>query len=165
MLEIPAAITLSVLFLIFFRPGKTPLLESQLLIIRPGQYQITLAPKLNVAQPFIEAIAKRIGLMSDATNNSGIQFFSVRDREVNVGNSDVYLLAIAYRNGMLYFQAVQPSLNDQLSHLQTITLCANAELAPFPDSGKLSEKLNACIVESIQSVARERSIDVALLAE
>ena len=60
MIETLTLITLCVLFLIFFRPGKTPPLESQLVIERPGQYKITLVPQLNLAQRFIEALIVRL---------------------------------------------------------------------------------------------------------
>lgn len=52
MIETLTIITLSVLFLIFFRPGKTPPLDNPMVIERPGKYHVTLAPQLNLAQPF-----------------------------------------------------------------------------------------------------------------
>ena len=61
MIEFTTIVTLAILFLIFFRPGKTPPLENPLVIERPGQYHMTLAPQLNLAQPFIEEVASRLG--------------------------------------------------------------------------------------------------------
>jgi len=61
MIETITIITLSVLFLIFFRPGKTPPLNNPLVIERPDHYHMTLPPQLNLAQPFIEAVAAQIG--------------------------------------------------------------------------------------------------------
>lgn len=60
MIETFTIIILSVLFLAFFLPGKTPPLNNPLVIEHPGQYHMTLAPQLNLAQPFIEEVVKLI---------------------------------------------------------------------------------------------------------
>jgi hypothetical protein len=65
MIETMTLITLSLLFLIYFRPGKTPLLDNPLVINRTGRYQATLAPQTNLAQPFIETIAEQFWSVSE----------------------------------------------------------------------------------------------------
>lgn len=115
MLETLTIITLSVLFLILFRPGKTPPLDNPLVIERPGQYRMTLAPQLNLAQPFVEAVAKQIGSHGDAEPDSATQCFEVRDKQVTAHGHDSYLLSITRRNGMLYFQADHPSGNQAVT--------------------------------------------------
>lgn len=128
MIETLTIITLSVLFLIFFRPGKTPPLNNPLVIERPDQYHMTLMPQLNLAQPFIEAIAAQIGKSSDSTQYSATQYFEVRDKQVTAHGHDCYLLAITRCNGILYFQAASPQSDDPNSHLHTIHKFADAVL-------------------------------------
>ena len=113
MIETLTIITLSVLFLIFFRPGKTPPLDNPLVIERPGQYHMTLAPQLNLAQPFIEAVVAQVGSLDDAMQHGATQYFEVRDKQVTAHGHDCYLLAVTLRNGMLYFQASNPQSVEQ----------------------------------------------------
>src|SRR5487761_2630846 len=98
MVESATLITLCMLYLIFFRPGKTPPLENPLVIERAGQYHLTLAPRLNLAQPFIEAVAGQLALSS--AQNIASQFFEVRDKQVVAHGYDFYLLAVSRRNGL-----------------------------------------------------------------
>lgn len=115
MIETFTVITLSILFLAFFRPGKTPVLENRLMINRPGRYQISLAARLNLVQPFIEAIAEHIELTEGEMRSSITLFFSVKDKQVASTNKvDGYLLAIIYRGSTFYFQAEYPSSKDTL---------------------------------------------------
>jgi len=164
MIETLTIITLSVLFLIFFRPGKTPPLNNPLVIERPGQYHMTLAPHINLAQPFIEAVAKHVGTVSDVIQNSATQFFEVRDKQVTAHGHDCYLLAVTLRNGMLYFQATSPLDGNQNKHSKTIREFADAVLARFPVSGEHDSVLDERIVRAVQDAAQLRSIHVKLLA-
>jgi len=165
MLETLTIITLSVLFLVFFRPGKTPPLDNPLVIERPGQYHMTLAPQLNLAQPFIEAIAKQADTPSDATQYSAIQYFEVRDKQVTAHGHDSYLLAITQRNGIMYFQATSPLASDQNSRRKTIGEFADAVLARFPATGEHNTALDELIVAAAQAAAQLRSIHIKQLAQ
>jgi hypothetical protein len=164
MLETLTIITLSVLFLVFFRPGKTPPLNNPLVIERPGQYHMTLAPQLNLAQPFIEAIAKQIGSPCDAAECSSTQYFEVRDKQVTAHGHDFYLLAITRRNSMLYFQAVSPQSNDK-NNRKTIGEFADGVLMRFPSTGKHDAALDEYIVAAAQDSAKLRSIHIKHLAQ
>lgn len=108
MIETLTLITLCVLYLVFFRPGKTPLLENPLVIERIGLYRIALAPQLNLAQPFIEAIAKHIKAANTVLAEGVKCSFAVRDKHVVLRGCDYYLLTIMQRDGMLYFEATAP---------------------------------------------------------
>ena len=113
MIETLTVITLCVLFLVFFRPGKTPPLDNPLVIERPGKYKMTLAPKLNLAQPFIEAISGQMDKLSlSAQHGNTVQCFAVNDKQVAANKNNVYLLAIVLREGMLYFLAEPPKSDD-----------------------------------------------------
>ena len=52
-------ITLITLVVLTIRRARPVILENPVIIQRPGQYHITLAPQLNRAQTFIEQIAKQ----------------------------------------------------------------------------------------------------------
>ena len=163
MIETLTVITICVLLLIFFRPGKTPPLESRLVIERPGRYQIILAPKLNLAQPFIEAIIERVGVLENPTLSSEMHSFSVRDKHVNAHDKDAYLLAITCRSGILYIQATQPA-DEHGNDLDTIRKFANDALEPIPASGTQSQKIDDLIDAAVDEVAQKRGIDISQLS-
>lgn len=163
MLETLTLITLSVLFLIFFRPGKTPPLDNPLVIERPGQYHMTLTPQLNLAQPFIETIAGQLGSSEETAQNSATQCFEVRDKQVTAHGHDSYLLAITQRNGIMYFQAASPLAADQNSHHKTISEFANNVLARFPATGEHNPALDERIVAAAKTAAQLRSIHIKQL--
>jgi hypothetical protein len=161
MIETITLVTLCMLFLIFFRPGKTPPLEKSLVIERPGQYHLTLAPQLNLAQTFLETLAGRI--LASAPQNTGTHFFEVRDKQVVARGFDCYLLAITAREGRLYIQAVSPSEGGQGNYLQTISECAHVVLARIPDDE--AHASGEGIVREVQSVAAQCGIQVRALSD
>lgn len=165
MIETLTIITLSVLFLIFFRPGKTPPLDNPLVIERPGQYHMTLAPQLNLAQPFIEIVAQQAGTPSDAAQYSKTQCFEVRDKQVTAHGHDGYLLAITQRNGIMYFQAASPLSGDPNSRHKTISEFADMVLVRFPPTGKHNTALDEHIVAAAQEAAKLRSVYIQLLTQ
>lgn len=156
MIETLTLITLSVLFLIFFRPGKTPPLNNPLIIERPGQHHMTLAPQLNLAQPLIEAISKEIRAQVQTQLDCITQCFEVRDKQVTAHGQEFYLLAITQRKGMLYFQAIapRPLVRDMNSHFNTLMEFAHAVLAnvPAPDAynADAGEQIAAATINAAQ---------------
>lgn len=116
MIETLTLITIAILLLIYFRSGKTPKLDNPLVINRTGRYQATLAPQLNLAQPFIEAIAEQLGSMSDTKQISATHIFEVYDKQVAAHGQKFYLLAIRKHEGMLYFDAHQSAAEIQDDH-------------------------------------------------
>jgi len=164
MIETITIITLSVLFLIFFRPGKTPPLNNPLVIERPGQYHMTLTPQLNLAQPFIEAVAKQLGSQSDETQYSSTQYFEVRDRQVTAHGHDYYLLAITQCNGMQYFQATSPKSDDLNSSLRTIHEFADAVITRLHVNGEHKIELDERIVDATQVDAQLCRINIKHLS-
>lgn len=164
MIETLIIVTLCVVWLIFFRPGKTPPLESRLTIERPGRYQIVLAPKLNLAQPFIEAVAERIGGVDDAALCSETQCFAVRDKQVTAQDGDVYLLAISCRNGMFYFQATRPLSDNPGNYLETIRKFARDALESLPAGGKHSQEIDGRIIDAVNEVSQQHGTDASNLS-
>ena len=160
MLETLTIITLSVLFLIFFRPGKTPPLDSPLVIERPGSHHMTLANKLNLAQPFIEAAVVQAGA-ADAAQCSTTLCFEVRDKQVKAHGHDCYLLAVTRRNGTLYCQAISPPSDG--SHFDAMMEFAEGVLRRFPATGAHSDEQDARIAAAVQEAAQRREISVRQL--
>lgn len=154
MLETLTIITLSVLYLIFFRPGKTPPLENPLVIQRVGQYHITLAPKLNLAQPLIEDIAKRLVAIGDSAPDSATLCFEVRDKEVAAHGQDSYLLAITQRNGLLYFQAIASKAPEQKTRAEEMLAFADTVLATGPMTGSADAAQR--IISAAHEAAQQR---------
>lgn len=162
MIETATIITLCLLYLIFFRPGKTPPLENPLVIERPGKYHVTLAPQLNLAQSYIEEIARQVNASSAS---SAPQFFAVHDKQVTAHGCDFYLLAVTQRNGMLYFQAARPASGDAVSQLHIIEEFAGTVLARFPDAGGHDAALDEGLREAAQRAAQSRGIEIRRLGE
>ena len=164
MIETLTIITLSVLFLIFFRPGKTPPLNSSLVIERPGQYHMTLAPQLNLAQPFIEDVVKLISAQDFQAQFSMTQYFMVQDKQVTAHGQDSYLLAITLRNGTLYVQASSPKSGDSNNFRDIISESANSVLARFPSTGLHNSAADECIVAAAQEAAQSRRVHIQHLS-
>ncbi|MBI5435526.1 MAG: hypothetical protein HY937_00155 [Nitrosomonadales bacterium] len=165
MIETLTLITLSVLFLVFFRPGKTPPLDNPLIIQRPGQHHITLAPQLNLAQPLVEAISKEIRAQVQAQENCATQCFEVRDKQVTAHGQEFYLLAITRRNGMLYFQAIapRPLVRDRDSHFNTLMEFAHAALANVPAPDTHNAEAGEQIAAATISAAQQHQIEIKRL--
>ena len=125
---------------------------------------MTLAPKINLAQPFIEAVSKQLGTPNDATQYSETQYFEVRDNQVTAHGYDCYLLAITLRNGMLYFQGVSPSDGARNDHRKTIREFADTVLVRFPATGEHNTALDERIVAAAQEAAQLRMIHIKHLA-
>lgn len=166
MIETLTVITLSILFLIFFRPGKTPPLENRLTIERPGRYQAVFAPQLNLAQPFIERIVERIESTGFPSSQSGVAcLFSIQDKNISTPNPNNYLLIVIYKDAMLHFQAEWPLSANPSHHLETLKTLAMDILKDIPASGMGNEVIEESINSAVLEVAAERGIEVTLLTE
>jgi hypothetical protein len=157
MIETATLITLCMLYLIFFRPGKTPPLENPLVIERAGQYHLTLEPRLNLAQPLIESIIVQLGTLSE--QNTATMCFEVRDKQVLAHGFDFYLLAITRRNGLWFFQAVRPISAESSEQFKTVSEFTSAVLARYPLENE-DMAGGEDIVSAVQSVALSRGVQV-----
>jgi len=162
MIESLTIITLCVLYLVFFRPGKTPPLNNPLVIDRPGKYHMTLAPHLNLAQPFVEAVAKQLIDGTKQSGDSNSLYFDAVDKHVTSHGHDNYLLAITQRGGILYFQAAAPVAD--ASHLQTIREYAQSVLEKFPATAEADATNNQKITSAVQQIAGAKQIDVTQIS-
>jgi hypothetical protein len=94
---------LLIVILIIIGKGKLLPSERMLVIERKGQYRMVLAPGLNLAQPFIEAIARQVS--PSETGHEGLSlYFEVRDKQVATRKQPSYLLEICIRDGVLHFE-------------------------------------------------------------
>ncbi len=167
LIELIILVVLITLIVLTIRSGKTVVLENPLIIERAGQYHITLAPQLNLALPFIEAIAKQLDTLREVSQNSTTQCFEVRDRQVTAHRHDLYLLAITLRNSRLYFQAITPHplIRDEDSHLKTLMEFANAVLARLPATGDHDAALDERIIATADTAAQQLGIGIKQLRE
>jgi hypothetical protein len=144
-------LTIITLIVLTIRRARPVILENPVIIQRPGQYHITLAPQLNRAQTFIEQIAKQYIQSHPPELDLPTQYFEVRDPKVFSRGQSSYLLAIALRGGMLYFQAVnpKPKQHDADSHYKTLHEFSESVLQHHPFSGPAvqqgAEKLHAIV--------------------
>ena len=142
-------ITIITLVVLTIRRARPVILETPVIIQRPGQYQIILAPQLNRAQTFIEQIAKQFTQLHPPESDFPSQYFEVRDPKVFSQGESSYLLAIALRGGVLYFQAVNPKplLRDADSHYKTLREFSESVLQHHP----LSEPADELWVEKLRA--------------
>lgn len=153
MIETLTLITLSVIALILFRPGKTPPLENPLTINRVGQFHAVLAPKLNLAQPLLENISHRVNEDLRKRDTAPL-YFKVEDRDVKAHGQNFYLLAATLQNGVLYFQAAAPVANQDDVH--TIRTFSQAELSRHPEGGAPAEDARSSLAEAVAAAAGQR---------
>lgn len=160
MIETLTLITLSVIALILFRPGKTPPLENPLTINRVGQFHAVLAPKINLAQPLLENISRRVSEELRKSNTSPL-YFKVEDKEVKAHGQDFYLLAATLRDGVLYFQAASPNANQ--GDVDTIRAFSEAELSKHPEAGAPADDARASLAEAMTAAATQRGATLTAL--
>lgn len=163
MIEITlATIIITIIIVLTLRNTKRTVLENPLILNRTGQYHATLAPKLNIAQTFIEAIAKQTPGPRDEGQNSSTQCFEVRDPEAAAIGQELYLLAITMRQGLLYFQAIvpRPLISDQDSHFNMLMESAHNALVSNPTTGGMHKEMDEYIIVAANTAARKLSIDI-----
>ncbi|MGC2457444.1 MAG: hypothetical protein WA435_05575 [Gallionellaceae bacterium] len=156
MIETLTIITVSVLALIFFRPGKTEPLNNPLVINRTGQFHAVLAPMINLSQPLLESISRQLGEEGRQNGSSKPQYFMVTDKEVKAHGYKFYLLAATLRDGVLYFQAIAPQ--EKENPLDTIRAFSDAEMIRHPETRPQTDSAKAALVAAIQAAADQRGV-------
>lgn len=161
MIETLTIITISIIALLIFRPGKTPPLENPLTINRIGQFNAVLAPKINLAQPLLESISRIVTDEMRQSGNTPPLYFKVQDKEVKSHGQDFYLLAATLRDGMLYFQATAP--DKAHSDLDAIRAFSEVELSKHPEAQPRSDGACATLADAIQAAATQRNASLTSL--
>jgi hypothetical protein len=149
-------LTLITLVVLTIRRSKTVVLDRPLVISRPGKYHITFAPQLNPAQSFIEAIVDQAGDVA-SLSDSEVCCYAVHDAKVATDKDKLYLMAVAARGGVLYFQAINPMpiLSDKER-----SEFAVAVLVEQPLSGLADEQSGRHLRDAVQAAAQDRQIKV-----
>jgi hypothetical protein len=160
-------ITIISLIVLTIRRARPVVLERPVIIQRPGQYHITLAPQLNRAQTFVEQIAKEFAQTQVPSGDLPTQYFEVRDPRVFARGQSCYLLAIALRGGMLYIQAVNPKplLHDADSHYKTVREFSESVLQQHPLAELADEFWAEQLRTAVSTIARQLQITVDLLSQ
>ena len=158
-------LTLVILVILTIRRARPVILDNPVIIQRPGQYHITLAPQLNRAQTFIEQIAQHFSQLHLPERDLPTQYFEVRDPTVFSQGENCYLLAIAWREGIFYFQAInpQPLIHDADSHYKTLREFSEAVLKQHPLSEPSDELGGEKLRAGVDTVAGQLKIVVKVL--
>jgi hypothetical protein len=90
--------------LVIIGRGKLLPSEKQIVIERGGKYKMSLAPGLNLAQPFIEAVANKIISTEKHTIDSEFGF-KVHDKKLATRKQPFYILNVSSQSDRLYFEA------------------------------------------------------------
>lgn len=162
MIELVILIVVVAAVILAIRKGGAAVSDEPLIVQRPGQYHITLAPQLEPSLGFIETVAQRLAGDSLPAEDVPTRYFRVRRADGQAEN--FYLLAIAFRKGMFFIQAIVPRpLRDAESHLADLREFSEAVLLHYPpvppfDAGG-AERIDAAVEE----VARQSGIVVGKL--
>jgi hypothetical protein len=116
---------LLIVTLIVVGRGKILPSEKTLVIERQCRYSMVLAPGLNLALPFVEAIAEQIFLCKDAKRDGTLLCFEVRDPHIATRKQPSYLLMISIRNSLLHFETKPVSPQAAFHDAGHTPLCAS----------------------------------------
>ncbi len=158
-------LTIITLIILTIRRAKPAILDNPVTMHRPGKYHITLAAQLNRAQPFIENVAKHSDEIAHTGTDTAVQYFYVHDEKIHDSGEKSYLLAVATRGGMAYFQAIKPQ-SGSASHdtnLRTISEFADKVLTQYPATSINAQSSHA-LQAKVLSVAQNMHIEVEVLA-
>ncbi len=156
-------ITIITLIVITIRRARPVILESPVIIQRPGQYHITLAPQLNRAQTFVEQIATQFAKAHSLQGGFPSRYYEVRDPKVFAQGASCYLLAVTLRDGLLYFQAANPGKKSDDGHLKAIREFSEAVLKQHPHADSLDIQAQKALDDAVEAVAKQLQIEVKAL--
>ena len=158
-------LTLLSIVILAIRRSKPVVLETPLVIERPGQYHITFAPQINQAQTFVEAITRNFRESGTTDGDLSVQYFKVHDAKVAAKNESFYLLAVALREGMLYIQAINPTASDEQGHLRTVREFSEKVLQRHPMVNPADEEFLMKLTSAVEAAAGQLNITVQALPE
>lgn len=168
MIEITlATIIITIIVVLTLRNTKRVALENPLILNRTGQYHATLAPRLNIAQTFIETIAQQLSDPPGRGQDSVTQCFEVSDPEAASLGQARYLLAITMRHGLLYFQAIpsHSSVGGQDGDFAMLMESAHGVLARMPVTGVHATETDESIIVAASMAAKKLGIHIKQLRE
>ncbi len=162
MIETITIVTVTLLLLAYFRPGKTEPLENPLTINKVGKFSALLAPKINLAQPLLDNMSGKLDAQQRNAGNSRTHYLTVQDKDVRAHGSDHYLLAMTLLDSMLYFQATAPVSGQE--DIKTITTFSQPELNRHQASNAYNPVVDGTLMEALQLAAAERGAVVSQIS-
>lgn len=107
---------LLIVALIVIGRGRLEPSEKTLFIERESRYSMELAPGLNLALPFVEAIAEQVSLKNGVKQDGALLCYEVLDRHIATRKLPSYLLLISIRKGVLHFETIPVSERAKLNN-------------------------------------------------
>jgi hypothetical protein len=137
--------------------------DEPVIVRRPGQYHITLAPQLDSERSFLESVAKLLADGNHPAGDAPTRYF--RMGRAGVQEEDFYLLAVAFRKGVFFIQAIMPRplVRDAASHLAALREFSDAVLLHYPPVPPLDEEGAGRIDAAVEEVARQAGVVVVRL--
>jgi len=146
------------------RYGKPVVLDAPLIIHQAGRYHITLAPQLHQARTFIENIAGQFADSQSQAGDTPTLYFEVHFCDAPE-QKNICLLAVALRDGVLYFQGInpQPSSPRGDSRLKNLREFSEAVLLHHPFAKPVDMQTVEELWRTVEDVAQQSKISVHVL--
>jgi hypothetical protein len=163
--ELFILIALVAAVVIGMRHGKPAAPDTPIIVQQPRQYHITLAPQLDFALGFVETLAQRLVKVCQPTRDTPTRYFQVSHKGAASQANGFYLLAVAFRKGIFFLQAISPLplLHDTDSHLDTLRVFSDAVLLHYPPVPPIDEGGAGRIDAVIEEVAQQSEFVVSKL--
>lgn len=125
--------------------------DEPVIVRLPGQYHITLAPQLESSRSFVEALAQRLVGGSHPSGDTPTRCFRIGRED------DFYLLAVAFRKGVFFIQAIapRPLVRDDASHLASLREFSDAVLLHYPPVPPLDAEGAENVDNAVEEAARQ----------
>jgi len=159
MYELVILAVLVTVIVLSIRGGKKRL-DAPIIIHLPNQYHITLDPRLERAEPLLKNIAEHFRTTHTSQIHITTQFFEVGDRTGSAGNHVNYWMAIAWRNGTLFFQAISGEYDMAEENLQKLREYSNAVLVNHPPGETLDHAGGDHLRRVVDAIANQSNISV-----
>ncbi len=127
---------LIVVVLVIIGRGKILPSEKPITIERNGQLKMHLAPGLNLAQPFLEAIVARLPRHEKTQDHSVMLCFKVQDKNISSRKLPFYLLEVSLRNGYLCFDAKLPAQEPAPSDTASLACAGRTIMTEVEDAAR-----------------------------
>lgn len=125
--------------------------DAPLIVQQHGRYHITFAPQLDSSRQDIEALAKRLVGDPHPAGDVPTRYFRM-DRE-----NDSYLLAVSFRKGIFFIQAIVPPplTRDRAAHLAVLQEFSGTVMLHYPPEPPVDEAGGEKMDAVIDEVARQ----------
>lgn len=163
MIELGLLVVVVAAVVLAIRKGGSAEPGEPVIVRRAGQYHITLDPQLDSFRGLMEDVAHRLTESVRPEGDVPTRYFQLRrDGERADGSC---LLAIAFRKGVYFIQAISPRplQRDAASHLATIRQFSEAVLVHYPPVPPVVEHGAEVIDAAVGEGARRAGISVGRL--